>query len=187
MQTVYAVFRNKRQLLSDLVDVRIAGDDEPVALPDRSFVAEINALVRPPREAGALCPPSRRNAGPTGRRDDRAGRCGDDRRGRGRDLEQEHRGPPARHGDVRGRPGRRWVPPRADHSVESAADVLFLAMDVRNYDWLVRQRGWSPERYQEWYVDTVAAALLAPLRAVYRIGTSRSSSGRAASRIMSRS
>jgi hypothetical protein len=33
-------------------------------------------------------------------------------------------------------------------------------MDIRNYDWLVRQRGWSPERYQRWYVDTVAAALL---------------------------
>jgi hypothetical protein len=49
---------------------------------------------------------------------------------------------------------------RADHDIDSAADVLWLAMDVRNYDWLVRQRGWSPERYQRWYVDTVAAALL---------------------------
>jgi hypothetical protein len=38
--------------------------------------------------------------------------------------------------------------------------VLWLAMDVRNYDWLVRQRGWPPERFQRWYVDTVAAALL---------------------------
>jgi hypothetical protein len=32
-------------------------------------------------------------------------------------------------------------------------------MDVRNYDWLVRQRGWSTELFQRWYVDTVAAAL----------------------------
>ncbi len=44
--------------------------------------------------------------------------------------------------------------------VDTAADVLWLAMDVRNYDWLVRQRGWSVEAYQRWYVDTVAGALL---------------------------
>ena len=51
---------------------------------------------------------------------------------------------------------------RADHDVDSAADVLWLAMDVRNYDWLVRQRAWSAERYQRWYAETVAAALLVP-------------------------
>ena len=47
VQTVYAVFGSKRQLLSDLVDVTLAGDDEPVALPDRPFVAEIRALADP--------------------------------------------------------------------------------------------------------------------------------------------
>lgn len=50
---------------------------------------------------------------------------------------------------------------RPDHTPGSAADVLWLAMDVRNYDWLVRQCGWSPEQFRRWYVDTVAAALLA--------------------------
>jgi hypothetical protein len=51
---------------------------------------------------------------------------------------------------------------RPDHTVDTAADVLWLAMDVRNYDWLVRRRGWAAERFQQWYVDTVAAALLTP-------------------------
>jgi hypothetical protein len=51
---------------------------------------------------------------------------------------------------------------RAEHSVDTVADVLWLAMDVRNYDWLVRERGWPTERFQRWYVDTVAAAILAP-------------------------
>ena len=45
--------------------------------------------------------------------------------------------------------------------METVADVLWLAMDVRNYDWLVRERGWSAEQFQHWYVDTVAAAVLA--------------------------
>jgi TetR/AcrR family transcriptional regulator of autoinduction and epiphytic fitness len=39
------------------------------------------------------------------------------------------------------------------------ADVLWLAMDVRNYDWLVRERDWPAERFQRWYVTTVTAAL----------------------------
>jgi hypothetical protein len=51
---------------------------------------------------------------------------------------------------------------RAEHSVDSVADVLWLAMDVRNYDWLVRERGWPTERFQRWYVDTVATAILTP-------------------------
>jgi hypothetical protein len=51
---------------------------------------------------------------------------------------------------------------RPDHTVETATDVLWLAMDVRNYDWLVRRCGWPAERFQRWYVDTVAAALLTP-------------------------
>jgi hypothetical protein len=50
---------------------------------------------------------------------------------------------------------------RPEHDVDSVADVLWLAMDVRNYDWLVRTRGWSAERFQHWYVDTVSAAVLA--------------------------
>lgn len=41
-------------------------------------------------------------------------------------------------------------------------DVLWLAMDVRNYDWLVRQRGWTHQQFQTWYVDTVAATILQP-------------------------
>ena len=49
---------------------------------------------------------------------------------------------------------------RPDIDVDRAADVLWLAMDVRNYDWLVRQRGWSLEQYQEWYMRSVAGVLL---------------------------
>jgi len=38
--------------------------------------------------------------------------------------------------------------------------VLWLAMDVQNYDWFVRRRAWSAERFERWYVDTVSAAVL---------------------------
>ena len=35
--TVYAAFGNKRTVLKELVDVSIAGDDEPVAIADRDL------------------------------------------------------------------------------------------------------------------------------------------------------
>ncbi|HTL86160.1 MAG TPA: TetR/AcrR family transcriptional regulator [Acidimicrobiia bacterium] len=42
-ETVYATFKNKRALLKELIDVSVAGDDEPVALIDRPWFDEIRA------------------------------------------------------------------------------------------------------------------------------------------------
>ena len=53
---------------------------------------------------------------------------------------------------------------RPEHTVDTAADVLWLAMDVRNYDWLVRERGWPAERFRRWYRWTL-----------YVVGPSRAS------------
>jgi TetR/AcrR family transcriptional regulator, regulator of autoinduction and epiphytic fitness len=161
IQTVYKVFGSKQALLSALVDVTVAGDDQPIPLPDRPFVAEIRALTDARAKLGryaqylveihtrqaqvmlalAAAATADPDAASTWRKhlDDR-------RNGMAMfaaDL--------ASTGEL-----------RPDHTVDTAADVLWLAMDVRNYDWLVRQRGWSPERFQRWYVDTVAAALLIP-------------------------
>lgn len=159
VQTVYKIFGTKQALLSALVDVVIAGDDEQVALPDRRFVAEIRALT----DARAMLERYARHLTDTHARqaqvmlalaaaataDPEAAviwrKNLDDRRGGmamfAADL--------AATGQV-----------RPEHTVDTAADVLWLAMDVRNYDWLVRQRGWPADRFQRWYVDTVAAALL---------------------------
>jgi TetR/AcrR family transcriptional regulator, regulator of autoinduction and epiphytic fitness len=159
IQTVYKTFGSKQALLSALVDVTVAGDDEPVALADRQFVAEIraetDARTKLRRYARHLAETHARQAqvilalAAAATADPDAAAIWrknlDDRRngmaGFAADL--------ASTGEL-----------RPDHTVETAADVLWLAMDVRNYDWLVRQRGWSPERFQHWYVDTVAATLL---------------------------
>ncbi|TJZ75808.1 TetR/AcrR family transcriptional regulator [Rhodococcus oryzae] len=45
VQTVYFVFGNKRSVLAALLDVSIAGDDEPIATLDRPWVAE--AIAEP--------------------------------------------------------------------------------------------------------------------------------------------
>ncbi|WP_345388906.1 helix-turn-helix domain-containing protein [Nonomuraea salmonea] len=51
VQTIYFVFGNKRTLLKELVDVTIAGDDEPVATMDRPWFKEALAA---PTAAGHL-------------------------------------------------------------------------------------------------------------------------------------
>ncbi|MEV4132158.1 helix-turn-helix domain-containing protein [Dactylosporangium sp. NPDC049742] len=161
IQTVYKVFGSKQALLSALVDVMVAGDDEPVALPDRQFVADIQALsdarAKLERYARHLAETLARTAqvmlalaaAATADADAAAiwRKNVDDRRaGMGMFAAEL-----ASTGQL-----------RPEHTAGTAADVLWLAMDVRNYDWLVRQRGWPAERFQRWYVDTVAAALLVP-------------------------
>jgi AcrR family transcriptional regulator len=42
-ETVYATFKNKRALLKELVEVNVAGDDEPVAVNDRPWLDEVRA------------------------------------------------------------------------------------------------------------------------------------------------
>jgi AcrR family transcriptional regulator len=161
IQTVYKAFGSKQAVLSALVDVTAAGDDEPVALPERGFVAEIAALpdarAKLGRYAQHLVEVHARQAqvmlalAAAATADPEAATVWqkniDDRR-KGMSMFAAEL---ASTGEL-----------RQDHTVETAADVLWLAMDVRNYDWLVRRRGWSAERFQRWYVDTVAAALLTP-------------------------
>ena len=161
IQTVYKIFGSKSALLSALVDVTIAGDDEPVPLADRQFAADIHALTdaraKLARYATHLTDTHARQAhvmlalaGAASADPDAAAiwrKNLDDRR-RGMTMFAAEL---ASTGQL-----------RPDHTVDTAADVLWLAMDVRNYDVLVRERGWPPERFQRWYVDTVAAAILNP-------------------------
>jgi TetR/AcrR family transcriptional regulator of autoinduction and epiphytic fitness len=155
VQTLYKVFGSKKALLSALVDVTIAGDDEPVPLPARSFVDEIEAetdlRAKLGRYAAHLTAVHERQArvmtalaGAATADPDAAAiwrKNVEDRR-RGMTMFAAH-----------------LVSAGLNKPVDAVADVLWLAMDIRNYDWLVRERGWSAEAFQRWYVDSVAGAL----------------------------
>ena len=159
VQTLYKVFGSKQALLSALVDVTVAGDHEPVALPDREFVAEIRALT----SARAMLDRYARHLVDTHVRQAQvmlalaAAATADPEVAAiwRKNLDDRHAGMTMFAADLASTGEL-----RAEHTVDTAADVLWLAMDVHNYDWLVRRRGWSPERFRRWYVDTVGAALL---------------------------
>ena len=160
IQTVYKIFGSKKALLSALVDVTVAGDDEPVALAQRQFVTDIRALsdarAKLGRYAAHLAETHARQAqvmlALAG-----AATADPDAAAIWRKNLDERRHAMTMFAAELATTGHL----RAEHSVDTVADVLWLAMDVRNYDWLVRERGWPTERFQRWYVDTVAAAILA--------------------------
>jgi TetR/AcrR family transcriptional regulator, regulator of autoinduction and epiphytic fitness len=161
VQTVYKVFGSKKALLSALVDVTIAGDDEEVALQDRQFVADIQALPDPRAKLARFA----EHLAETNARQSRvmralagAATADPDAAAIWQKNLTERRLAMGMFAAELASTGQL----RADHSVESAADVLWLAMDVRNFDWLVCERGWTQERYRAWYVDSVAAAILRP-------------------------
>jgi TetR/AcrR family transcriptional regulator of autoinduction and epiphytic fitness len=160
VQTLYAVFGSKRQLLSDLVDITVAGDEEPVALAQRSFVAEISALADPRdklrRYARHLAETNARQADVMLALAGAATADADAAAIWRKNLDERRLGMGMFAAEL-ARTGRL----RSDRDLDAVTDVLWLAMDVRNYDWLVRKRGWTSEQYQDWYVDTVAAAILA--------------------------
>jgi TetR/AcrR family transcriptional regulator of autoinduction and epiphytic fitness len=158
VQTVYAIFGNKRQLLSALVDVTVAGDDEQVALPDRPFVAEIRAAVglraRLVRYAAHLAEVHARQADVMLALAGAATADPDAAAIWRKNADDRYRGMTMLAADLLA-----TGQVHAGLDAGRVADVLWLAGDVRNYDWLVRSRGWSVERYREWFVDSVAAVL----------------------------
>ena len=159
VQTLYAVFGSKRNLLSELVDVTIAGDDQPVALPDRAFVTEIRSLpgarARLARFAQHLTETHERQAQVMLALAAAATADPDAAAVWRKNLEDRQRGMTMFAADL-----ATTGELRTDLTPERVTDVLWLAQDVRNYTHLVRERGWTPEQFQTWYVDSVSGALL---------------------------
>ncbi|MFT3833749.1 MAG: TetR/AcrR family transcriptional regulator [Micropruina sp.] len=157
--TITAHFGSKKGLLSAVLDVSIAGDDEPVPMSGRSFVDDINALpaardklgryadelwVTMDRVAGVLLALERAAAVDA----DAAAILAKNSAERLAAMTMFAAGLIAT-GEV-----------RPDLSRDAVVSVLVLAMDVRNYDWLVRRRGFDATDFRRWYVGSVGGAIL---------------------------
>jgi AcrR family transcriptional regulator len=53
------------------------------------------------------------------------------------------------------------APLRAEITRRQAIDTVWLLMDPRGFSALTRDRGWSPERFETWFIDSVRRLLLA--------------------------
>lgn len=161
IQTIYFVFGNKRKLLKELVDVTIAGDDEPIATMHRPWFREAIAS----ETADAVLRAHVRGTSEVLRRvaaiTDMVATAA------ASDAEIAQLWPDGDQPRLQvhlaaaealvARPGA-----RAGITAETAADVLFALLSPGLYLLLVRERGWSSERWEQWAYDTLRAQLCAP-------------------------
>ncbi|MCI2420739.1 TetR/AcrR family transcriptional regulator [Saccharopolyspora sp. K220] len=158
VQTIYFTFRNKRTLLKEVVDTAIAGDDEPIATMDRSWFraaldaetaeAQLRAHVAGVRhimERVATISEMLRIAAAA---DPEIADLWQ------RDADPRYTVQAAAAKVLVTKPGV-----RGDLAAEHAADVLFGLLSPELYLLLVRDRGWSPEQWEQWAFDTLRAQL----------------------------
>jgi AcrR family transcriptional regulator len=155
VQTIYFTFGNKRTVLKELADLTIAGDDAPVATMDRPWFRAALAADTADAQLRALV--------------DGAG----DILGRIAPIAEVLRTAAATDPEIAGRWQRGDADPRhtvyataaralvtkpdarPGVSVEHIADVLFAVLSPELYLVLVRDRGWTPERWARWAYDTL--------------------------------
>lgn len=159
VQTVYFHFGNKATLLKEALDVAAVGDDEAVALMDRSWIAEMTAEPDPVRiielwTAGGreiferVAPLLAVVRGTVGTDPDLAAQW---------ELNEGQR-----------RSSFRALPHllaergalRAGLSVEDAADLAFLIHSAENYMVATGILGWTPEHWQHTTTKLLVRSLL---------------------------
>jgi AcrR family transcriptional regulator len=158
VQTIYFAFGNKASLLKELVDVTIAGDDEPVPTMQRTWF--LDALAADTAQAHL-----RKHVEGTRQVLQRVATIVDVLRSASAqdpgiaglwqyetDPRLEVQATAAR--SLMAKPGA-----RADVSAEHAADVLFGLLSPELYLLFVRDRGWIPERWGQWAYDTLRTQL----------------------------
>ena len=160
LPTVELLFGTKGRLLKAAIDVAIAGDDEPVAVLQRSWTEAAARAETVPRFltvlAGVLGPAQQRSAGlvlavfeaasTDGELADLAGRMTAQRVTTAEWIVDEV---------------KRRALLRAGSTRSEAIDTVWILMDPAIFDRLTRQRGWTLRRYQHWFASSVARLVTA--------------------------
>jgi AcrR family transcriptional regulator len=160
-ETVYSVFGSKRAVLSDLIDVTIAGDDAPVPILERPWVDAMRTEPDPRRRLRILARNGRLMLdrwadvaavlASAAAADPKIAELWE------RNKEQRLKGQ-----RVLLRTAIDGATLRDGLTREAAADVLFAVGSPEVYRMLVVDRAWSPARFERWYSDTLERLLLPP-------------------------
>jgi AcrR family transcriptional regulator len=159
VQTVYAHFSTKRDLLKQVIDEAVAGDDEPVPVVNRSEVAAILAESDPEKKlqlhaAHAVAISKRatlvdqmlRSAAAMDPEAEELWSRGSKERQVGMTRFATH----LKDGDHL----------RDGLSVQMAADRLAILIDPEIYRLTVGVRGWTPAQHEQWLTEILIASLL---------------------------
>jgi AcrR family transcriptional regulator len=159
VQTIYFGFGNKRTVLKELVDVTIAGDDEPLATMERPWFKAVLAAETAAEQlrlhvAGTRAVLDR--VAPIVRVLDAAAAADPEVR----DLWPDEVDPrlvvqATAANALVAKPGA-----RPDLTPERATDILFGLLSPELYLLMTGDRGWSPEQWEEWAHDLLSGQLL---------------------------
>ena len=157
--TVYAAFRNKAGVLHALMDLRVGGDDEPVALIDRDRPQAVRAEPDQRRQIAGF-------AGDVSGILERA-RPVDDILRSAAAVDPEIAELRVRLHETRYENMRAFVswlagngPLRGGIGQDEAAAIVWTLASPEVHRLLTGDRGWSPARYREWLAETLARELL---------------------------
>jgi AcrR family transcriptional regulator len=158
--TVFTSVGGKKALLKKGYDVALVGDDEPIAFPDRPASLAVRAEPDPVRflvgYAGLVTDINRRLA-PIYEAVRGAASADPEVRDVFETIGTERR---IGAGRVVGQLIAKGARLRDGLDAEAAADVLWVLIDAGLFHLLVRQRGWTPERFQGWLAETIQRQLL---------------------------
>ncbi len=161
VQTVYAAFGSKPEILRTVVDVAVAGHDAPAALVDRDAleaVADEPDVDRRVRLFASLL------AGIQGRTAAVA-QVAREAASADREVGEVWRAMQADRAAVMAEAARSLVGDGpAPRPLEEIGDVLYVLTSPEVHQLFVVDRLWTPERYEEWLVESVEAVLTPPRR-----------------------
>jgi AcrR family transcriptional regulator len=160
-ETIYSTFGNKRSLLAELVDVTIAGDQEPIPILDQAWVRRIRDEPDVRRRLRLLAAQGTAILGRRWAVDEivRGAATADQEIGALHERGRAQRYAGQREllrivvGDAKLRDGR---------TIDEAADVLYAIGSPDTYRSLVIDRGWGDARFEAWYAATLESLLLEP-------------------------
>jgi AcrR family transcriptional regulator len=159
VQTVYAVFGNKRAILTQLLDFRITGDDQPTPVSDREDWQAMESETDPGQQLALLAAIATR----IGNRiaalyEVMAAAAGSDPEIAAMYQHQQQ----ARYQDQRrlAQSLARAGALRVGLSETHATDIIWTLANPRTHHALVSERQWAAEDYQHWLGRTLACALL---------------------------
>jgi AcrR family transcriptional regulator len=157
--TVELLFGTKAQLLHVVIDVAVAGDDEPVPVLSRAWVADAQ-LARDVADflsvvAHVLSEAQGRSAGVMLAAYEAAASDPDIQL---LIMDRESQRERTTTWIVNGVVERAELRPGLDRA--AAIDTVWMLMDPVIFNRLTRHRGWSPDRYASWFADSVTMLLV---------------------------
>lgn len=157
-ETVYATFKNKRTILSDLLDIAIAGDDAPVPILEREWVQGMRDEPDRGRRLRILARNGRLILERTAAIYEvlRGAASADPQMA---SVWEQHKA--QRFAGQRALVGAltHGHPLRDGLTARAAVDEVFAIGSPETYRLLVIDRGWSPDRFERWYADTLERLL----------------------------